>query len=279
MKKLTSIALLASSALVLGACGNDTEGASDENRTITLGISGSDTTIWDYIGDKAEEEGIDLEIVTFSDYVAPNIALAEGELDLNAFQTISYFDEFVEEHNIDIVPIGSTVIAPMGLYSEKYESIEELPEGSQIAVPNEATNMGRALLLLQEAGLIKLADDAGLTGTADHIIENPKNLEIVPMVAAQTPRAMADVAASIVNNGIAVDAGLNPTEDPIAGESDTATPYINLIAASAENADDEDYLKIVELYQEEDTADFIVEHTEGAQIPTFISVEELVDYK
>lgn len=279
MKKLTSILLLATSALALAACGNDTEGAGDGNRTITLGISGSDTTIWDYIGDKAEEEGIDLEIVTFSDYVAPNIALAEGELDLNAFQTISYFDEFVAEHDLDIVPIGSTVIAPMGLYSEKYESIDDLPDGAQIAVPNEATNMGRALLLLQEAGLITLADDAGLTGTADHIIDNPKNIEIVPMISAQTPRAMADVAASIVNNGIAVDAGLNPTEDPIARENDTATPYINLIAASAENAEDEDFLKIVELYQQEDTADFIIEHTKGAQIPTFVTVEELVDYQ
>lgn len=279
MKKITTLFLLAVLALTLAACGNETEGAGDGNRKVTLGISGSDTTIWDYIADKAEKEGIDLEIVTFSDYVAPNIALAEGELDLNAFQTISYFDEFVEEHNIDIVPIGSTVIAPMGLYSEKYDSIDELPDGSQIAVPNEATNMGRALLLLQEAGLIKLSDDAGLTGTADHIIENPKNLEIVPMVAAQTPRAMADVAASIVNNGIAVDAGLNPTDDPIARESDTATPYINLIAASEENAEDEDFLKIVELYQQEDTADFIVEHTKGAQIPTFVTVEELVDYQ
>lgn len=279
MKKITTLFLLALLALTLAACGSETEGAGDGNRKVTLGISGSDTTIWDYIADKAEKEGIDLEIVTFSDYVAPNIALAEGELDLNAFQTISYFDEFVAEHNLDIVPIGSTVIAPMGLYSEKYDSIDELPEGSQIAVPNEATNMGRALLLLQEAGLIKLSDDAGLTGTFDHIIENPKKLEIVPMISAQTPRAMADVAASIVNNGIAVDAGLNPTEDPIARENDTATPYINLIAASEENAEDEDFLKIVELYQQEDTADFIVEHTKGAQIPTFVTVEELVDYK
>lgn len=278
MKKTLTLLLLTLLALALAACGNNTEGA-DGQRKISLGISGSDTTIWDFIAEKAAEEGIELEIITFSDYVAPNIALAEGELDLNAFQTISYFDEFVGEHNIDIVPIGSTVIAPMGLYSEKYESIDDLPDGAQIAVPNEATNMGRALLLLQEAGLITLSDDAGLTGTADHIIDNPKNIEIIPMIAAQTPRAMADVAGSIVNNGIAVDAGLNPTEDPIARESETATPYINLIAASAENADDEDFLKIVELYQQEDTADFIVEYSKGAQIPTFISVEELVDYQ
>lgn len=279
MKKITSLLLLAVLALLLAACGGNDEESADGNRKITLGISGSDTTIWDYIGEKAAKEGIDLEIVTFSDYVAPNMALAEGELDLNAFQTISYFDEFVAEHKLDIVPIGSTVIAPMGLYSEKYKSIDELPDGAQIALPNEATNMGRGLLLLQEAGLIKLSEDAGLTGTEDDIIENPKNIELVPMISGQTPRAMADVAASIINNGVAVDAGLNPTEDPIARESNTAKPYINLIAASKENADDPDFLKIVELYQQDDTKEFIIEHTKGAQIPTFVPVEELVDYQ
>jgi D-methionine transport system substrate-binding protein len=279
MKKITSLLLLAVLALLLAACGGNDEESADGNRKITLGISGSDTTIWDYIGEKAAKEGIDLEIVTFSDYVAPNMALAEGELDLNAFQTISYFDEFVAEHKLDIVPIGSTVIAPMGLYSEKYKSTDELPDGAQIALPNEATNMGRGLLLLQEAGLIKLSEDAGLTGTEDDIIENPKNIELVPMISGQTPRAMADVAASIINNGVAVDAGLNPTEDPIARESNTAKPYINLIAASKENADDPDFLKIVELYQQDDTKEFIIEHTKGAQIPTFVPVEELVDYQ
>ncbi len=277
MKKITATFLLAVLVLVLTACGNDS--SADGTTKVTLGISGSDTTIWDYIAEKAEKEGIELEIQTFSDYVAPNLALAEGELDLNAFQTISYFDEFVKEHTIDIVPIGSTVIAPMGLYSEKYETIDELPKGSQIAVPNEATNMGRALLLLDEAGLITLSEDAGLTGTADDIIENPKHIEIVPMVSGHTPRAMPDVAASIINNGVAVDAGLNPTDDPIARESDTAKPYINLIAANAEDADNEAFLKIVELYQQEDTTEFIIEHTKGAQIPTIVSVEDLVDYQ
>lgn len=277
MKKITATALLSLSALTLGACGDDS--SSEGNTTVTLGISGSDTTIWDYIADKAEAEGIDLEIQTFSDYVAPNLALAEGELDLNAFQTISYFDEFVEEHNVDIVPIGSTVIAPMGLYSDKYESIDEIPEGSQIAMPNEATNMGRALLLLDEAGLITLSEDAGLTGTEEDIIDNPKNIEIMPMVSGHTPRAMPDVAGSVINNGVAVDAGLNPTDDPIARESETAKPYINLIAANAEDADNEAYQKIVELYQEEDTAEFIIEHTEGGQIPTVVTVDELVDYE
>ncbi|MFC4713208.1 MetQ/NlpA family ABC transporter substrate-binding protein [Planococcus dechangensis] len=277
MKKITALFATAGLATLLTACGGDD--SADGTTTVTLGISGSDTTIWDYVGDKAAKEGIELDIITFSDYVAPNLALAEGELDLNAFQTISYFDEFVEEHNVDIVPIGSTVIAPMGLYSEKYESIDELPDGAQIAMPNEATNMGRALLLLDEAGLITLSEDAGLTGTAQDIIDNPKNIEIMPMTSGHTPRAMADVEASIINNGVAIDAGLNPSEDPIARESDTAKPYINLIAAQAGQEDNEAYQRIVELYQEEDTAEFVVEYSKGAQIPTFVSVEELVDYQ
>ncbi|MDJ0330270.1 MetQ/NlpA family ABC transporter substrate-binding protein [Planococcus sp. S3-L1] len=277
MKKILTATLFLLLVFILAACGDDSN--AQGKTTVTLGISGSDTMIWDYIADKAEKEGIELEIQTFSDYVAPNLALAEGELDLNAFQTISYFDEFVAEHSIDIVPIGSTVIAPMGLCSDKYESIDDIPEGSQIATPNEATNMGRALLLLDEAGLITLSDDAGLTGTAEDIIENPKNIEIVPMVSGHTPRAMPDVAASIINNGVAVDAGLNPTKDPIARESDTAKPYINLIAANAEDADNEAYQKIVEIYQQEDTAEFIIEHTKGAQIPTVVTVDELVDYQ
>lgn len=277
MKKITTATLLLLLVLILAACGD--ESRAEDTTKVTLGISGSDTTIWDYIAEKAKKEGIDLEIQTFSDYVAPNLALAEGELDLNAFQTISYFDEFVAEHKIDIVPIGSTVIAPMGLYSDKYKSIDEIPEGSQIAMPNEATNMGRALLLLNEAGLITLSEDAGLTGTAEDIIENPKNLKIVPMVSGHTPRALPDVAASVINNGVAVDAGLNPTEDPIARESDTAKPYINLIAANAKDADNEAYLKIVELYQQEDTTEFIIEHTKGAQIPTIVTVEKLTNYQ
>ncbi|KMJ57412.1 methionine ABC transporter substrate-binding protein [Bacillus sp. LL01] len=268
MKKLLGLAIL--TVLLLTAVG-----CSKDNETIKIGVSGTDNRIWDFVAKKAEKEGLEIEIVTFSDYVQPNLALAQKELDANAFQTISYFNAFIKEHDLDLSPIATTVIAPMGLYSEKYENVEDIPEGSKIAVPNEATNMGRAFLLLQEAGLIKLPDDFDGNGSLDKIVENPKNLEIVPVVAGQTPRVLPDVAASIINNGIAVDAGLNPTEDSILHENDTATPYINIIAVRTEDKDREDLQKIAELYQEDDVKEFIEKEYKGSTIPTFVPLSEI----
>lgn len=268
MKKLLSFAIL--TVLLLTAVG-----CSKDNETIKIGVSGTDNRIWDFVAKKAEKEGLDIEIVSFSDYVQPNLALAQKELDANAFQTISYFEAFIKEHNLDLTPIATTVIAPMGLYSEKYENVEDIPEGGKIAVPNEATNMGRAFLLLQEAGLITLPEDFDGNGSLDKIVENPKNLEIVPVVAGQTPRVLPDVAASIINNGIAVDAGFNPTEDSIFHEDNTATPYINIIAVRTEDKNREDLQKLAELYQEDDVKEFIEKEYKGSTIPTFVPLSEI----
>lgn len=267
MKKLLSFAFF--TVLLL------TVGCSKDNETIKIGVSGTDNRIWDFVAKKAEKEGLEIEIVSFSDYVQPNLALAQKELDANAFQTISYFEAFIKEHNLDLTPIATTVIAPMGIYSEKHENVEDIPEGGKIAVPNEATNMGRAFLLLQEAGLITLADDFDGNGSLDKIVENPKNLEIVPVVAGQTPRVLPDVAASIINNGIAVDAGFNPTEDSIFHEDNTATPYINIIAVRTEDKNREDLQKLVELYQADDVKKFIEKEYKGSTIPTFVPLSEI----
>ncbi|WP_053219266.1 MetQ/NlpA family ABC transporter substrate-binding protein [Virgibacillus senegalensis] len=273
MKKLLLAVLLLALAVLGTACSGSSNG--EETEKVKIGVSGSDNRVWDFVAEKAEKEGIEVEIVRFSDYVQPNIALAEGELDANAFQTISYFNAFKKEHDLDLAPIATTLIAPMGIYSDKYESVEEVPEGGKIAVPNEATNMGRALLLLQEAGLITLPEDFDGNGAVDKIVDNPKNLEIVPVVAGQTPRALPDVAASIINNGIAVDAGFNPTEDSILHESETATPYINIIAARTEDKDDETLQKLADLYQEDDVKEFIEKEYKGSQIPTFVPLSEI----
>lgn len=170
MKKLLSFAILTILLLTAVGCSNDSD-------TIKIGVSGTDNRIWDFVAKKAEKEGLDIEIVSFSDYVQPNLALAQKELDANAFQTISYFEAFIKEHDLDLTPIATTVIAPMGLYSEKYENVEDIPEGGKIAVPNEATNMGRAFLLLQDAGLITLTEDFDGNGSLDKIVENPKILK------------------------------------------------------------------------------------------------------
>ncbi|MEW4288308.1 MetQ/NlpA family ABC transporter substrate-binding protein [Rossellomorea marisflavi] len=272
MKKWIILSLI---LLIGGFAAGCSSSASKDETKVKIGVSGSDNRIWDFVAKKAKKEGIDIEIVRFSDYVQPNLALEEGELDANAFQTISYFNEFKKEHDLDLTPIGTTVIAPLGLYSEKYKSVDDIPDGAKIAVPNEATNMGRAFLLLQEAGLIELPEDFDGNGSLDKIKKNPKNIEIVPVVAGQTPRVLPDVAASIINNGIAVDAGFNPVKDSIFHEDDTATPYINIIAARTEDKDNKTLKKIVELYQEEDTADFIKKEYNGSTIPTFVPLSKI----
>ncbi|QKY68637.1 MetQ/NlpA family ABC transporter substrate-binding protein [Lentibacillus sp. CBA3610] len=269
MRKLLFLVYLTGLTVMISACSVSGES------TVKVGISGSDTTVWDFVAEKAKEQGINVEIVRFSDYVQPNLALAEGELDANAFQTVSYFDAFIEEHNLDLAPIATTVIAPMGLYSEKYESPEELPDGATIALPKEATNMGRGLLLLQDAGLIELEEDFDGNGSLDKIVENPKNLQFETLVAAQTPRVLPDVAASIVNNGIAVDAGFSPLNDSIFHENETATPYINIIAVNEEDKDDEVLQQLADIYQSEDVKEVIEEEYEGNQIPTFVPLEEI----
>ncbi len=274
MKKLLLTAIILALAVFSAACSSSTSGKEKE-KEVKIGVSGSDNRIWDFVAKKAEKEGIKVEIVRFSDYVQPNIALAEGELDANAFQTISYFNAFKKEHDLDLSPIATTVIAPMGIYSEKYKDVKNIPEGGKIAVPNEATNMGRSFLLLQEAGLITLPEDFDGNGSIDKIVDNPKNLEIVPVVAGQTPRVLPDVAASIINNGIAVDAGFNPVEDSIFHESATATPYINIIAARTEDKDNKTLKRLGELYQEDDVAEFIEKEYKGSTIPTFVPLSEI----
>ncbi|MGG3913361.1 MetQ/NlpA family ABC transporter substrate-binding protein [Rossellomorea vietnamensis] len=277
MKKsisLASIAILLFTLLLSGCSGNSASGSGDKE-VVKVGVNGSGVPIWEYMKEKAAKEGIDIEIVEFADYVRPNQALADGDIDLNAFQTISYFDSFVEEHNLDLVPIGSTIIAPMGIYSEKYKSVEDLPKGSKVAVPQEATNLGRALLLLEEAGLIQLKDGFDQSQGLEAIKENPKNLEFTPVVAAQTPRVLPDVAASIINNGVAVEAGLVPVDDSIYIEGAESKPFINIIAAQEKDKDNKTYKKIVELYQQDDVAEHIKKTYKDSLIPTFVPVSEL----
>lgn len=277
MKKsisLASIAILLFTLILSGCSGNSASG-SGEKEVVKVGVNGSGVPIWEYMKEKAAKEGIEIEIVEFADYVRPNQALADGDIDLNAFQTISYFDSFVEEHNLDLVPIGSTIIAPMGIYSEKYKAVEDLPKGSKVAVPQEATNLGRALLLLEEAGLIDLKEGFDQSQGLEAIKENPKNLEFTPVVAAQTPRVLPDVAASIINNGVAVEAGFVPVNDSIYIEGAESKPFINIIAAKEKDKDNKTYKKIVELYQEDDVAEHIKKTYKDSLIPTFVPVSEL----
>lgn len=278
MKKFTLVLLVLTLGF-LAACGNNEEANTEEGLTkVKVGVSGGDTATWDYIVDIAKDQGLDIDLVTFNDYVQPNIALAESELDANAFQTISYFDEFKTAQNLDLEAIGSTVIAPMAIHSKKHETLEDLPDGATIALPNEGTNFGRALLLMQEAGLITLTDDFVGIGALDKIKDNPKNLTIEAVAAGNTPRFLDDVDASIINNNFAIEANLE-LENALFHESATAKPYINIIAVKTGDSDRPELQKLVEIYHSKEVEDFIIEKYKGSSIPTFVSLEELLNYK
>lgn len=272
-KWLISILIL---GMLLAGCSSNTTNAEEE--TVKVGIRSNHTRVWDYLKDEAKKEGINIEIVNFSSAVDPNQALAEGDIDLNSFQHVAYLDAFNENTGSDLVPIGTTIIAPLGLYSIKYDSLEKLPDGAKIAVPNDASNWGRALLLLQEAGLLKVVEDFDGNGGEDKIKENPKNIDIVPVDGASGPRVMEDTDASIINNGVSMEAGLS-LADALIHESKTAKPYINIIAARSEDEDNKIFKKVVDLYQSEKTAEFIEEEYKGNYLPTFISLDELSTYK
>lgn len=280
MKKYLSVGLAAVALLVLATgCGKNDETAvsaagqtsEQERTTVKLGIIGADTDVWDSVQARLKDEGIDLEYVQFTDYSQPNTALASGDIDLNSFQHQFFLDNFNEEHETDLVSIGNTVNAPLGIYSEKISDIAELKEGDKVAIPNDVTNGGRALILLQSAGLLTVDEAKQQAPTVSDITDNPLNLEIVELDAAQTARALQDVTVSVINSGMAVDAGYIPANDAIYLEpvDEKSRPYVNIIATRAEDADNDIYQKIVAAYQTDETIKVIEETSKGSSIPAW----------
>lgn len=278
MKKISLLVIALLAAIVLAAC-NDSSAASDKDTIkVKIGVNGSDGAQWPVLKEKAAKEGIEIELIEFADYTLPNNALAQGDIDLNAFQHISFLSQYVKESGNDLVPIGSTMFAPLGVYSEKIKDISEIKKGDKIAIPDDPSNQARALRLLESADLITLSDSFGLFGDPSGIVENPLNLDIIPMVAQQTPRVLPDVTASIINNGVAGQAGFSPGEDPIykeEGKDESIYPYVNTIVARGEDKNNETYTRIVELYQEEDIQKVITEDTKGGSALVILTQEQL----
>ena len=281
MKNKTLLATLTLSAsLFLAACGNTaSDSASDSSAAdanepvkVTLGVVGEVNEPWDYVIEELKEkENIEVELVKFTDYTTPNNALAEGEIDLSSFQTEIFMDNYNRDHGTELTTIGYTVMAPLGLYSEKITSINELKDGDTIAIPNDVSNEGRALILLQTAGLIKLDPEAGLVPTTEDVVENRLNLQFQTLESNQTARALQDVTASVINSGMAVDAGFIPSEDAVFLEpvTEDSKPYYNVIAALSEDVDNEVFQTIVAYYQSEGTAKVIEESSKGSQFPVW----------
>lgn len=270
MKKLLS--LLSLGVLFLGV---NQEGEaffgrkkSDEN-TIKVGATPvPHTEILEEVRDDLEAKGYKLEIVEFTDYVTPNISLNDGALDANYFQHLPYMESFASDRGLDIVSAGNVHVEPLGLYSEKYENIKELPEGATIAIPNDPSNGARALILLEDEGLIELDPKAGLKATEFDITSNPKGYKFKALEAAQLPRVLRDVDAAVINGNYALESGLNPVEDSLLLEG-AESPYANIIAVKAGDEKSEKVKALIEVLQSEEVKEFILGKYNGGVVPAF----------
>ena len=279
-KKFLSLALALVLSLSLAACGSKKEEApaaapaetpAETTEPVVLNVAASSTPhaeILEQVVDVLAEQGIDLQIHEYGDYVVPNTAVEEGEEDANYFQHIPYLESFNEKEGTHLVSVGGIHIEPMGVYAGKTASLEELPDGAEIAVPNDPTNEGRALLLLEAQGLIKLADSSNLEATPNDIVDNPKNLTFKELEAAMIPNAVDEVDLSVINVNYALEAGFNPTEDALAIE-DANSPYVNIVAVKEGNENNPAVLALVEALQSDTVRDFINETYGGAVVPAF----------
>lgn len=257
ISRRTALAATALAALVLSV-----PALAQAPQVIRIGVSpGPHAEILEQVKPLLAKKGIDLKIVEFSDYVVPNQALDAGELEANSFQNQPYLDNQVKDRGFKIVSVGLTVNFPLGIYSSKYKSWAEVPDGATIAIQNDPTNGGRSLLLLQDKGVIKLKDGVGFKPSPADIVANPKKLKIIEVEAAQTPRTLADVAAAAINTNYAVDAKIEPTSAIL--REDPKGPYVNLIAVRAADKDKPWVKTLVETYQSPEIKAFVAERFKG----------------
>ena len=244
-------------------------GALAQDKPVKIGVTaGPHAQIFEQVKKVAERDGLKLQVVEFSDYVQPNAALAAGDLDANSYQHKPYLDQQVKDRGYKFVSAAYTVNFPMGVYSKKVKSLKDLKEGARYGIPNDPTNGGRALLVLQDQGLIKLKPGAGLKATPLDVIENPKKIKFVELDAAQLPRSLDDLDAASINTNYALPAGLQPGKDSIAQES-AKSPYVNIIAVREQDKDKPWVAKLVKAYHSEEVRKFIQAEFKGAVVPGF----------
>jgi D-methionine transport system substrate-binding protein len=226
------------------------------------------TEILNFIKEDLKKCGIDLEVVEFTDYITPNVALDEKQIDANFFQHAQYLSNFAREHKLDIVSLVAVHVEPQGLYSQKTKKIEELADGAIIAIPNDPTNEGRALLMLHNNGIIKLKPGAGLECTPIDIIENPKHIKFREMEAAQLPRILIDVDCAVINGNYAIEANLNPIKDALLLEGNDS-PYANVIAVRRDMKNSSQLQKLIEIITTDRVRQYILHTYKGGAIPAF----------
>ena len=278
MRRKFFAAITLAATLLLTACGGGdqpaqkTDGDKPAAKEVTLKIGATPVPhaeILEEIKSDLKEKGITLEVVEFNDYVQPNIALNDKELDANFFQHEPYLNDFVKEHkDVKLKNAGGVHIEPMGVYSKKIKDLKELADGATVSIPNDPTNGGRALLLLQKANLLKLKDGVNETATVQDIAENPKNLNIQEVEAAQLPRTLEDVDISIINTNFAMNAELNPMNDALFIE-DKTSPYVNIIAVREGDENREEIKTLLNTIKSDKVKKFIEEKYKGAIVPAF----------
>ena len=274
LKKMVKVIALGALALSLVGCAGDKKTEKESGEKIKVGAIqyiehvSLDNALKGF-QNRLKEEGLDVEVVNFDDYIQPNLQLEAGDLDANYFQHKPYLDSFTEERNIDDLDVlGYVHIEPMAIYSEKYKSVDEIEDGAEIIIPNDPSNGARALILLEDAGLIKLKDKTNLNSTEKDIAENPKNLKFTAMDAPSIAQVYKDAGAAVINSNFAIGQGLDPTKDSIFLEP-TDSPYANLVAIRKEDADKEKFKKFLKVLNSEEAKTFIEETFKGAVIPAF----------
>ena len=280
MKKILALLLALTMALGLAACGTTPAPAEEEGKTdeptnngeaVTLRVGASPTPHAEILKEcvaPLADQGITLEITEYSDYVFPNTAVEDGAEDANYFQHVPYLDDFNAERDTHLVSVAGIHVEPMGLYAGKSASLEELPDGATVAIPNDPTNEGRALLLLEAQGLITLKEEAGLECTPNDIAENPKNLEFVELEAANVPANLDEVDIAAINSNYALGAGLNPVEDALVIEA-ADSPYVNILVVKEGNENNEAVQALVKALQSDTVKDYINNTFGGAVVPAF----------
>ena len=269
IKVLKSLAAFALGAAVFA------QPALAQDKPLKVGVTaGPHAQIFEVVKQEAAKQGLNIQIIEFSDYVQPNVALSSGDLDLNSYQHQPYLDNANADRGYKLVSIAKTVIFPIGIYSKKIKSLSELKEGARIGLPNDPTNGGRALLLLQANGLIKLRPEAGLKATPIDVVENPRKLRFIELDAAQLPRSLDDTDASAVNTNFALEAGLNPAKDAIAQESPDS-PYANVLVVREKDKDRPEFAKLVSVYHSVAVKQFIETKYKGRRGGGLVSQERV----
>ena len=265
MKKILTIALVALLTIVSVFAQATSETQSSTTKIVVGATPEPHAALLSLVVDDLAAQGITLEVKEFTDYVTPNDAVEYGEIDANYFQHIPYLESFNTEHGYHLVNAGGIHVEPIALYSSKYSSLSDIPNGAVIAIPNDPTNEGRALLLLQSAGLIKLKDNAGLEAIPLDIVENPKNLKFSEIEAATLPRILSDVDAAVINGNYAIPAGLVATRDGLFVEG-ADSPYVNVIAVKAGNENNPAVKALVEALKSDKVKAYVAEHYKNGEV-------------